>query len=129
MDQREEQRAMDRIEAAACPFCGKLHTLPLYVEYTAPLDAETWAAENCDCPEAVEQRLLQRANEQIRDLFEDYEEMQGLLYDAARLVCRDTVEAVAVRADCQTEAKIFKNGKGLLIVTKKRKIERQATIG
>ena len=71
-----------------------------------------------------------KADERIKTLFEGFDDdLKALLNVAVNYVWEDTVEAVTVRVDCYTDAKISKNSKGLLIITKKRKVERQEAIG
>lgn len=75
-------------------------------------------------------RLLDKADERLKTLFEGFDDdLKALLNVAVNYVWEDTVEAVTVRVDCYTDAKISKNSKGLLIITKKRKVERQEAIG
>ena len=119
-----------RIESGECPYCGKSYTMPLYIDAETYAEANEWAAQHCDCDDAKRQRLLDKADEWIKTLFEGFDtDVLDILLLAARAFYEDTVEAVAVRLDCYTNAKISKNSKGLLIITKKRKVERQEAIG
>lgn len=119
-----------RIESAECPYCGKSYTVPLYIDAETYAEANEWAAQHCDCEDAKRQRLLDKADERIKTLFEGFDDdLKALLNVAVNYVWEDTVEAVTVRVDCYTDAKISKNSKGLLIITKKRKVERQEAIG
>lgn len=119
-----------RIESAECPYCRKSYILPLYIDAETYGEASEWAAQHCDCDDAKRKRLLDKADERIKTLFKEYDEdVKSLLNVAMNYVWGDTVESVTVRVDCYTDAKISKNSKGLLIITKKKKVERQEVIG
>lgn len=130
MDEIKTQAESTRIAAGECPFCGKIYTLPLYIDAETYAEANEWAAQKCDCEDARRKRLLDKADERLKTLFEGFDDdLKALLNVAVNYVWEDTVEAVTVRVDCYTDAKISKNSKGLLIITKKRKVERQEAIG
>lgn len=119
-----------RVGNAACPYCGQNIILPMYIFAATEGEAIVWAGEHCNCPEARRQRVLRTADEKVDMLFDGFDDgARGLLRTAVRAVADGTVEQVAVRLDCYTDAKVSENSKGLIIITKKRKVERQEAIG
>ena len=119
-----------RIESGTCPYCGQVFNIPFTVECLTYAEANDFAAEKCDCPEAKRQRVLRRADAKIEELFVEFDEdVRDVLKSNVRAVIDGAVEAVTVRLDCYTGAKIGENSKSLIIISKIRKTTNQEAIG
>lgn len=120
-----------RIESGMCLYCGQIHNVPFTVSFSSEAEANKWASEEkCDCPEAKRQRVLRRADAKIEELFVEFDEdVRDVLKSNVRAVIDGAVEAVTVRLDCYTGAKIGENSKGLIIISKIRKTTKQEAIG
>ena len=119
-----------RIESGTCPWCGQIFNIPFTVECLSEAEANEFAEQKCDCPEAGKQRAIKRIDNSIEELFpESLEDTKDILKTAGRAVMDGVVEAVSIKLDSCTGVTVKENSKGLIVISKARKTTSQKAIG
>lgn len=117
-------------KTGACIYCGQIANFNASEDLTIEQENHE-ATLRCSCEEAKRMQQVEasivEAKQDIKELFEDYQEIQSLLNGAVELIARRTMEKISISKG-KLKANITISSKGELKVEKIRTLKEARTI-